>query len=230
MKRHRPQVNSGGLECGGRTRRCCMFVSVLRHTKAVAAATALQIFIAIGAFAEPRPINDAEREAVAVAAQFLSRGPDALFERLSPDAPLRALPREQALAELAARTGPAAGARWTLQTIVHGRKGDVAFRVTFPSGYEDGLLLRMKGGCVHEVLTLAEDPSPPVTIRPPDPEPIRKRYLIAAALLALLAAFMARRSRVLAVIAILAAAFAIAGAFHKLRNPLVKPAKTLPFV
>lgn len=188
------------------------------------------LLVTLGASAEPRPINDAEREAVALVAPFLSRGPDALFERLSPDAPLRALPREEALAELAARTGPTAGARWTLQTIVHGGKGDVAFRVTFPSGYEDGLLFRMKGGSVYEILTLAEDPSPPVTAPPPNPEPMRKSYLIAAALLALLAAFIARRSRLIAVIALIAAAFSIAGAFHKLRNPFVKPPKTLPFV
>src|SRR5688572_7380101 len=90
----------------------------------------LILLVAFGAVADPRPINDAEREAVTVVAEFLSRGPEALFERLSPDAPLRALPREDALAELAARTGPGAGARWTLQTIVHGRPGDVAFRVT----------------------------------------------------------------------------------------------------
>jgi hypothetical protein len=114
----------------------------------------------MGAVAAPRPINDAEREAVTIVAELLSRGPAALFERLSPDAPLRALPRADALAELAARTGPGAGARWTLQTVVGGRPGEVAFRVTFPSGYEDGLLFRMKGRAVYEIFTLAEDPTP----------------------------------------------------------------------
>ena len=165
-----------------------------------------------------------------VAAAFLAGGPGALFARLSPDAPLRELPREDALAELAARTGPPAGARWTLQTIVRGRKGDVAFRVTFPSGYEDGLLFRMKGRGVHEILTLAEDPSPLVIIPPPNPEPIRQSYLILAAGLALLGAFIASRSRVIAAIAIIGAAIAIAGAFHKLRNPFAKPPKALPFI
>lgn len=207
-----------------------MFVRVLRHTKAVVAAAALQILIAIGALGEPRPIDDAEREAVTVVAEFLSRGPAALWDRLSPDAPLRALPREEALAELAARTGPAQGARWTLQTVVRGRPGDAAFRVTFPSGYEDGLLFRMKGRGVYEIVTLAEAPSPRVTIPPPPPpEPLRETPLIVAALLALLGAFMAKRSRILAAIAILAAGVAIAGAFNRLHNPFVRPAKTLSF-
>jgi hypothetical protein len=208
-----------------------MFVRVLRHTKAVATATALQIVLALGAVAEPRPINGAEREAVGVVAEFLSRGPDALFERLSPDAPLRALPRGDALAELAARTGPGAGARWTLQTIVRGRPGDVAFRVTYPSGYEDGLLFRMKGRGVYELLTLAEDPAPRVVVpRPKGPEPIREPYLVAAMCFGLLAAIAARRSRVLGAIAIIAAGLSIAGGFNRLRNPFSTPAKTLPFV
>src|SRR5688572_16933325 len=138
---------------------CCMFVSVLRHTKAAAAAAALQTILALLVSAEPRPINEPEREAVAIVASFLSRGPVALEERLAPDAPLRALPREDVLAELAVRTGPRDGARWTLQTA--GGASDVAFRVTFPSGYEDGLLLRMtRSGdrwSLREVLTLAEN-------------------------------------------------------------------------
>jgi hypothetical protein len=208
-----------------------MFVRVLRHTKAVAAAAALQIVLALSSLAEPRPVNDAERAAVTVVAEFLSRGPEALFERLSPDAPFRVLPREQALAELSARIGPAQGARWTLQTVVRGRASDAAFRVTYPSGYEDGLLFRMKGRDVHEVLTLAEDPDPRVIIPlPQGPEPIREPYLIAAMCLGLLAAVIARKSRVVAGIAILAAGIAIAGAFNRLRNPFSKPAQKLTFV
>ncbi|MFL6246994.1 MAG: basic secretory protein-like protein [Thermoanaerobaculia bacterium] len=189
---------------------------------------AIILLAAFGASAEPRAISDAEREAVTIVAEFLSRGPDALFEHLSPDAPLRVLPREQALAELAARTGPAAGARWTLQTVVRGRKGDVAFRVTFPSGYEDGLLFRMKGRNVQEILTLAEDPKARVPIPTLGPEPLRESYLVVAAFLALVGAFTARRSRLLAAMALIGAALAIAGAFHKL--DFAKPAKALSFV
>ena len=171
------------------------------------------------ASAEPRPINEPEREAVAIVASFLSRGPAALEERLAPDAPLRALPREDALAELAVRAGPRDGARWTLQTA--GGAGDVAFRVTFPSGYEDGLLLRMtRNGdrwSLREVLTLAENPAPQAPTSPPASSPRRFTprtiLMIAALVLGALGAIIFARSRVLAVIALAFAAIAITAAF-----------------
>jgi Peptidase MA superfamily len=196
-----------------------MFVSVLRHTKVAAAAAALQTLLALVAGAEPRPINEPEREAVAIVAAFLSRGPAAIEERLAPDAPLRALPREDALAELAVRTGPRDGARWTLQTAVGGA-GDVAFRVTFPSGYEDGLLFRMtRTGdrwSPREVLTLAENPALRATASSPASSPRRLPprtiLMIAAVLLGILAAIIFARSRALAVIALLFAAIAAAAA------------------
>ena len=196
-----------------------MFVSVLRHTKAAAAAAALQTVLALLAGAEPRPINEPEREAVAIVAAFLSRGPLALEERLAPDAALRALPREDVLTELAVRTGPREGARWTLQTAGSGA-GDVAFRVTFPSGYEDGLLFRMtKTGqrwSLREVLTLAENPVPPASPSPPASSrrrfPPRTILIVAAFLLGVLAAISFARSRVLAVIALVFAAIAAAAA------------------
>jgi hypothetical protein len=189
-----------------------MFVSMLRHPKAAAAAAAVQTLLVLLAGAEPRPINEPEREAVAIVAAFLSRGPAALEERLAPDAPLRALPREDVLAELGVRTGPRDGARWTLQTA-GGEPGDVAFRVTFPSGDEDGLFFRMKKTgdrwSLHEVLTIAETPAPPARPTPPAPParfPPRTILLMAAFVLGALAAVSFARSRVLAVIALVSAA------------------------
>lgn len=194
--------------------------AVRRHTKAAAAAAALQILFALTASAEPRAINAPEREAVVIVAAFLSQGPVALERRLSPDAPLRALTREEALQELAVRTGPKNGARWTLQTA-DGEAGDVAFRVTFPSGYEDGLLFRMKKSgdrwSLHEVRALAENPPPHATATLPTPAvprlPPRTILMIAASLLGALAALIFTRSRVLAGIAFAFAAVAIAAAF-----------------
>jgi tetratricopeptide (TPR) repeat protein len=180
----------------------------------------LILLLAFGAAAQPRPLNDAERQAVSAVAAFLDAGPGALHARLAPDAPLRLLAEADALRELHARMGPRAGAKWTLQTV-QGSAHEAAFRVTFPSGYEDGLLFRMKNGAVHELLTLAEvtNVSRPL---PPDTAPLRRQpLLIAAIFLALIAAFF-RRTRVL---------FALA-AIGALGVALYEPAKTasLPFV
>lgn len=162
------------------------------------------LLFAFSASAQPRAINDAEREAVVMVASFLDRGPEALYERLAPDAPFRALPREQALQELAARTGPQSGARWSLQTASR----DVAFHVTYPSGYDDGLLFRMKRSgnrwMLYDVLTLAE--SRGSAAAPPAPRTDwSKPLLIAALLLAVLAIVAWWKSRVLSVIAFLVA-------------------------
>src|SRR5438477_13003961 len=67
---------------------------------------------------EVRPVSDGERAAVAAAADYLSRGPEAIYTRLAPASPLRQLPKAQALDEIEVRLGPPAGAIWELQTIV----------------------------------------------------------------------------------------------------------------
>lgn len=192
----------------------------------------LLLLIASGAAAEPRPINGTEREAVAIAAAYLAEGPRALWTRLSPDAPLRALPEKDALRELAVRTGPRQGARWSLQTV-DGSDRHVAFKVTFPSGYEDGLLLRMqRGGKVREVLTMAEERAPSGV---PGPQPrksdglrarrSRENALIAAAVVSAILAALIRRLRV--ALALLAAV----GAGVAVWNPQFRtPPKPLPFV
>jgi hypothetical protein len=153
------------------------------------------LLVALGAVAEPRPINEAERDAVAAVAAFLESGPGALYTRLAPDAPLRTLDRADALRELHVRMGPRVGARWTLQTV-QGSASEVAFRVTFPSGYEDGLLFRMKNGAVHDILTLAEVGNATQPRPAKGPSPRRTPLLVAAIVLALVAAFF-RRTRVL---------------------------------
>jgi len=123
------------------------------------------LILVLTAAAEPRPVNAAEREAVTIAASFLASGPEALYARLAPDAPLRELSKADALRVLTALTGPRDGATWTLQTVAG--TSDAAFRVTWPNGEESGLLLRMKGNTLHEIQTLANvgrgfsPPSPP---------------------------------------------------------------------
>ena len=58
--------------------------------------------------ADVRPLSDAERGGVEVAAAYLSRGPEAVYERLSPSSPLRTFAHDRALQEIEARLGPPA--------------------------------------------------------------------------------------------------------------------------
>ncbi|HEV8269209.1 MAG TPA: hypothetical protein VGR00_13280, partial [Thermoanaerobaculia bacterium] len=61
---------------------------------------------------DPRPLSDAEREAVSLAAGYLERGPSAWWDSLARSSPLRRLGRDEALLELEARLGPPGGAQW----------------------------------------------------------------------------------------------------------------------
>jgi hypothetical protein len=89
---------------------------LMRVERGVASALHIALLIiAISAAAQPRPIGDAERAAVSVVAAYLANGPDAVYERLADDAPLRALPRADTLREIEARMGP--------RDDVHGRCG-----------------------------------------------------------------------------------------------------------
>jgi hypothetical protein len=193
----------------------------------------LLLLLSLGAAAEPRPINDAERDAVAAVAAYLADGPRALWNRLSNDAPLRALPEKEALQELSVRTGPRDGARWSLQTLEKSDR-DVAFKVTFPSGYEDGLVLRMQGGKVRDVVTMAEDSSPSGVpgSQPGKGDGLRarrsresRRALIAAAIISAILAAGIRRLRIpLAILAAIGGGLAI-------WNPQLRPEpKPLPFL
>ena len=50
----------------------------------------------------PRPISAAERAALELAADFAARGPEAIWERLDPAAPLATLGHDAALREIPA--------------------------------------------------------------------------------------------------------------------------------
>jgi hypothetical protein len=98
----------------------------------------------LAAVVSVRPISDAEHAAVQVAAQYLSRGPEAVAEQLAPDSPLAKLPREQQFEEIETRLGPPAGAQWELQTVVPALKDKLAaFTVTYPSGWDDQVIFEM---------------------------------------------------------------------------------------
>jgi hypothetical protein len=91
---------------------------------------------------EPRPLSEAERQAVVLAAEYLDRGPAAWWDRLARRSPLRRLGREAALAEIEVRAGSPAGAEWELATAPEpaSSRGAV-FTLTFPSGVDDSLVL-----------------------------------------------------------------------------------------
>ncbi len=112
-----------------------------------------------------RPISDAEHTAVQIAAQYLSRGPEAVAEQLAPDSPLVKLTRAEQLEEIETRLGPPQGAQWELQTVVPALKDKLAvFTVTYPSGWDDHVIFEMvpAGAAwkVREMRFLAQSATP----------------------------------------------------------------------
>ena len=103
-----------------------------------------------------------------VVTAYLDQGAEAVYSRLTDDAPLRLLAREDALREIAVRMGPRKRAIWTLRTA----ERDAAFEVVFAGGYDDGLLLRMRGDRVAEILTLAEGDRKTAAVRPHSTKPV----------------------------------------------------------
>ncbi len=122
-------------------------------------------FSASGASGEmpvPRPISQAERSAVELAAEFAVRGPEAIWARLDPAAPLAALGHDAALLEISARLGTRENVVWTLQTPARSF-GDRAalFHLEYPSGAEDLLRLEFAtpaGGRLRHLWTLVDRP------------------------------------------------------------------------
>jgi hypothetical protein len=172
--------------------------------------------------AQPRPLGDAERAAAAIVASFLANGPSAIYDALADDAPLRALPREEAIREIEARTGPRAGAKWALHTT--NVANDAAFHLTFPSGADDGLVFRMTAdGKIRELRTFGEGEMQPQAAV--EPRSFRGTLLIAAIVLALLAAISSR----IRLLALLFAAIALGVAIY---DPHLAPREkaTLRFV
>ena len=99
---------------------------------------ALLCLVATNIVAEPRPISDAERMAVEMSTDYLSRGPVAIAERLDAASPLRRLSGQELLDEIEARLGPASGARWDLQTVVPALQNKAAvFGISYPSGADE---------------------------------------------------------------------------------------------
>ncbi|HYC92578.1 MAG TPA: basic secretory protein-like protein [Thermoanaerobaculia bacterium] len=157
------------------------------------------------------PLANPEREAVSVVSSYLASGPAAVYERLTPDAPLRSLPREEALQEIAVRFGPREGATWTLRKAAEG----VAFHVRWPSGYEDGLLFRMRGSALHSITTMAEPNVGRASARPSRRAEARPT-LLALSVVCILGAIFIRKLRLVLVAA--GAALAVVAVLPLLRR------------
>jgi len=98
----------------------------------------------VASAAKPRPVSDAERAGVEIAAAYLSRGPAAVIERLASSSPLRKVPASELPAEIETRLGPATGATWQLGTSFPALADKVVvFDVEFPSGADDSVMLAM---------------------------------------------------------------------------------------
>ncbi|HZF14024.1 MAG TPA: hypothetical protein VFE33_34960, partial [Thermoanaerobaculia bacterium] len=127
--------------------------------------------------AKPRDLSEAERAAVELAAAYLQGGPAAWWERLAAGSPIRRSGREAALAEIAARVGPADGATWQLLTPGHADPERAVFGVEYASGLEETLTLRLvqEGGWkLAEIRTTVDrrDGAPGASSTPADPAPV----------------------------------------------------------
>ncbi|HEY2290680.1 MAG TPA: hypothetical protein VGM86_08265 [Thermoanaerobaculia bacterium] len=111
---------------------------------------------------KPRELSEAERAAVGLAADYLQRGSEAWWEKLSANAPLRRLGRAAALEEIGVRAGPSDGASWALLTP--GPKlgpQTAAFYVELASGLDETLILHLvdEGGWKIESLRISAEPA-----------------------------------------------------------------------
>lgn len=170
------------------------------------------LLVAAGMAAQPRPISEDERAAVAVVAAYLAHGPDAVYARLAEDAPLRALPRAEAVREIAAVMGSREIVTWTLRTA----ERDAAFRVAWARGGEDEVWLRMRGERVLEIRT----PAPPPRNTKAAAGPPHSRWFFAAGALAVLGMVIAVRWRLVAALVLgLAGAAAVIGYRQRAPEP-----------
>lgn len=184
----------------------------------------------------PQPISDAERAAVQIAADFLSRGSIAVAEQLAATSALRKLSSSDQLADLEARLGPHHGAQWELQTATAETKDRMAtFSVTYPAGFEDHIVFDLvREGAAFKVqdvrfLALSTGKKPAIEPATAAAPPERTRLPIAfavgagslAVLLVLLTAFRAKRRRpVRALVAITAVVAVVASllVLHEVRT------------
>ncbi|HEV8269437.1 MAG TPA: hypothetical protein VGR00_14425, partial [Thermoanaerobaculia bacterium] len=192
----------------------------------------------------PRPLAEYEKQAVSLAADYLTGGAAAWWEKLSRHSPLRALGREEALREIEVRTGPAAGARWEFRTPAGSvPPGTVMFSVSSPSGLDDTIVLRLieEGGAfrIHSVRSLSEPNEPPPPASPAEKRPTRAAsegsfsipllvfgFVLSAAAFAV--AYLARERLVPALGAAGAGLLGLVLAFIGGRAPKAPPAPRLP--
>lgn len=174
------------------------------------------------AASEVRAISDAERAAAGHAAAYLSGGPEALIQRLSPSSPLRKMPAAEAAREIEVRLGPPAGAMWELQTVVPALRDKVAvFDIAYPSGVDETAIFELsKSGdtyTIDNLRILAEEssqkaifPAPPKEADKPGEQPPRKfpadkaafGLCLAACAIAVAAALLRRGNKGLVMVAI----------------------------
>ncbi|HUF10766.1 MAG TPA: hypothetical protein VMO47_15710, partial [Rhodothermales bacterium] len=108
----------------------------MRHF--VAAAVVLCVLGAGEGFADVRPVSEAERAAVQLAADYLGGGAAALVDDLAAGSPLRTLAPPAIPLEIETRLGPPAGAEWRLVTVVDALKDKAAaFEISYPSGIDE---------------------------------------------------------------------------------------------
>ncbi len=143
----------------------------LRATRAVLLALACALAMAGAAAAAgqtdlaaaaPRPLSDAERQAVQLAAEYMTRGADAWWPHLASTSWLRGLGRDAALAEIETRAGTPPGSRWTLVAVpANVAAHTAAFAVEFPSGTDETLWLDLTqeaGGWKIAAVRIAAEP------------------------------------------------------------------------
>jgi tetratricopeptide (TPR) repeat protein len=125
---------------------------------------------------EIRPLSEVERVAVEDMAQYLSRGPQAVYDELAAASPLRKLSQHDALEEIEVRLGPPNGATWELQTVspVIAEKTAV-FNVSYPSGLDETVMLDLvpeNGGYRITMPRILAEVSPNPPIFPAEPESV----------------------------------------------------------
>ncbi|HYC58737.1 MAG TPA: tetratricopeptide repeat protein [Thermoanaerobaculia bacterium] len=156
----------------------------------------MHVLALIVVLADVQSVSDAERAAVQIAADYLSRGPAAVAEQLAVTSPLRKLAPAEQLADLEVRLGPYRGAQWELKTAT--RKGFAVFAVTYPAGFEDHIAFDLvneggafKVGDVRFLALAAENAATPHPPSAPSPLVEGRRLpialpVVAAALVAML--------------------------------------------
>lgn len=222
--------------------------SFLRGSLCAFAVFASSIFASI-ATAEVRPLSDAERAVTQIAAAYLSRGAEAVYENLSTSSPLRALTHDEALAEIETRLGPPAGATWELDTIVSALKDKAAsFSISYPSGIDETVIIELtREGDAYRVadLRMTAQHAPRLALFPPaekgqEETTPRDAHLpliflggiLVVSVLSASAAFMRFRYAVasglalfLAVVALCATSFAAASKWRPVADEVVAPAQ-----